>query len=164
MLPSPSGRRLTSLDALRGVATELVQFLTSLEHALGIRQDLRGSRRLHSQDLLLASGAVRGGFKSVVEREVVVHGSIIDHTPVAESYPPRHTGGMVRDEPWIKQASEGLLGQWHMPAGEGSGFILAACDSRFETDVRLDRRDVGRIPASERCPVCQDVYRAREAS
>ena len=71
---------------------------------------------------------------------------------------------MVRDEPWIKQAGEGLLGQWHMPAGEGAGFILAACDNRFDTDVRLDRREVGRIPASERCAVCQEVYRAREAS
>ena len=70
---------------------------------------------------------------------------------------------MTADEPWIKASTERLPEQWHMPAGAGSGYILSACDRRFDVSAVIDRRDVGGVPAAERCPVCQGVFRAREA-
>jgi len=47
-----------------------------------------------------------------------------------------------------------------MPVGGGAAFVLTACDRRLIEDVV--ERDVKVIPESERCPVCQGVYRARE--
>ena len=75
------------------------------------------------------------------------------------------TIGRVEDAPWIRARLEGLLGQWHMPAGEGvRGLLLCACDRTFNAHTDLDEREVQLIPANARCVVCQRVYAARERS
>ena len=64
--------------------------------------------------------------------------------------------------PWIRGRTEGLLSQWHMPAGEGmGGLVLCACDTTFSPDAQLDKRLVGSIRLDERCPVCQGVHAVR---
>ena len=69
----------------------------------------------------------------------------------------------VEDAPWIRARAEGLLGQWHMPAGEGvGGLLLTACDRTFGGDTDLEQREVRLVPANERCPLCQSVHVARE--
>ena len=68
----------------------------------------------------------------------------------------------MEDALWVRAKAEGLLGQWHMPAGEGGrGFRLMACDRHVAGDAALEERAVRLIPTTERCPVCQDVYTAR---
>ncbi len=62
--------------------------------------------------------------------------------------------------PWFRPKVEGLLGQWHLRAGDTpSGLVLAACDRTFPADESLEERDeVRSIPANERCYVCQGVH------
>ena len=56
---------------------------------------------------------------------------------------------MTDEPPWLRVESEGIFGRWHMPAGGGPGFVLTAYDLRL--------REVGAIPANQRCEVCQGV-------
>lgn len=65
------------------------------------------------------------------------------------------------EPPWIRPRKEGLLGKWHMPAGELRGGVLTACDRPFPADEQLEKRMVRQIPVVERCSVCQDVETAR---
>ena len=71
----------------------------------------------------------------------------------------------MEDAPWVrtKDSTEGLLGQWHMPAGEGAdGSLLTACDISFSSQDHLEERIVRLVPSNERCPVCQAVYAVRQ--
>jgi hypothetical protein len=70
---------------------------------------------------------------------------------------------MTDNTPWIHVKAEGLLGQWHMPAGHSTrGLVLVACDQTFTPELRLEERAVGLIPANERCPVCQGLHAATQ--
>jgi hypothetical protein len=71
---------------------------------------------------------------------------------------------IVEEAPWVRSTAEGLLGQWHMPAGRGGGGVLSACDRTFSDHAQLEERSVGTIPPDERCPVCQGVQVATERS
>jgi hypothetical protein len=66
------------------------------------------------------------------------------------------------DAPWIRAKADGLLGQWHMPAGTLRGGVLTACDHPFPADESLEERAVEAVPANERCYACQSLYAARE--
>ena len=69
----------------------------------------------------------------------------------------------MEDAPWIRAKADGLLGQFHMPAGDGvRGMRLTACDRTFSGDTDLEERIVRLVPGNERCYVCQGVYVARE--
>ena len=64
---------------------------------------------------------------------------------------------------WFRPKAEGLLGQWHMRAGETpTGIVLAACDRTFQSDEALEERQVGQVPVNERCDACQGVHAATE--
>ena len=76
--------------------------------------------------------------------------------------PRGRTLHVVENAAWIRARAEGLLGQWHMPAGRSPAGILAACDRTFPDDDQLEERSVGMIADNERCPVCQGVHAAAE--
>ena len=60
---------------------------------------------------------------------------------------------------WFRPTGEGFLSQWHIRAGEtAQGLVLAACDRTFRADEALEEREVRKIPANERCYVCQGLH------
>ena len=70
----------------------------------------------------------------------------------------------MEEAPWFRAKLEGMLGQWHMPAGTGPAGVLSACDQTFSDDAELEKQSVGTIPIDERCPVCEGVQEATERS
>ncbi len=132
-----------------------------------LRNDFwRGNRRLTHllRGLPRALGGRFDGVVDVISQALMLRATRLrNHGHLRAA----HIGTLrtMEDAPWVRAKAEGLLGQWHMPAGDGvQGLLLCACNRTFNGDTDLEHREVRLVPANERCPVCQGVLAARAQS